>query len=205
MNNGLWGKKVGITQIFDNHKVIPVTVIDTSHWVVTQIKRQAKEGYEAVQLGYIKPKFRDAVFSADWLRNPKVYFSVLREVRLDQVPETATVGEAMDLSFLVEGDKVNAHAKSKGRGFAGVVKRHGFTGAKGSHGNMMGKRPGSIGFMRTQGEVIKGKRLPGHMGCQKVVLRNLKVIKIDNEARVLLVNGSVPGNIGSLVYLKKVN
>lgn len=204
MNIGLWGKKVGITQIFDNHKVIPVTVIDTSHWVITQIKRTEKEGYEAVQLGYIKPKFRGEEFSADWIKNSKKYFSVLREVRLEKVPADAELGKSIDVSFLIEGDKINAHAKSKGKGFAGVVKRHGFAGAKASHGNMMGNKPGSISFMRTQGEVIKGKKLPGQMGAKQVVVRNLPVVKIDIERNFVLVKGSVPGNIGSLVYLKKV-
>ncbi len=205
MNKGLWGKKVGITQIFDNHKVIPVTVIDTSFWVITQIKKQEKEGYEAVQVGYIRPKYRNISFMPEWLKDSKVYFSVLREVRLEKVPESATIGQEMNSSFLTEGDKVNVHAKSKGKGFAGVVKRHGFSGGSNSHGCMMGKRPGSIGFMRTQGEVIKGKKLPGHMGCKIVALRNLQIVKIDTERKVLLVKGSVPGNIGSLVYLRKVN
>ena len=205
MNKGLWGKKVGITQIFDNQKVIPVTVIDTSNWVITQVKRQDKEGYEAVQVGYIKPKYRNVEFSMDWLKDSKVYFAVLREIRLDKVPEEVVAGQPMDASFLLEGDKVNAHGKTKGKGFAGVVKRHGFAGAKASHGNMMGDKPGSIGFLRTQGEVIKGKKLPGHMGCKQVVLRNLQVVKTDNDRKLVLVKGSVPGNIGSLVYLRKVN
>ena len=205
MINGLWGKKVGMTQVFsDTNKVIPVTVIDMADWYITQIKTVAKDGYSAVQLGCIKQRFAQQELSLDWLKQSKKYFSILKEIRLQSDAFAPVVGERIEMSsFLEQGKAVDVFGVSIGRGFAGGMKRHGFSGGPASHGDMLGRRPGSIGNMRTRGRVIKGKRMPGHFGVEQHVIQNLEIIKIEPQARRLLVKGSVPGKTGSLLFLKK--
>ena len=205
MINGLWGKKVGMTQVFsDTNKVIPVTVIDMADWYITQIKTVAKDGYSAIQLGCIKQRFADQELSLDWLKQSKKYFSILKEIRLQSDAFAPVVGERIEMSsFLEQGKAVDVFGVSIGRGFAGGMKRHGFSGGPASHGDMLGRRPGSIGNMRTRGRVIKGKRMPGHFGVEQHVIQNLEIIKIEPQARMLLVKGSVPGKTGSLLFLKK--
>ncbi len=205
MINGLWGKKVGMTQVFsDTNKVIPVTVIDMADWYITQIKTVAKDGYSAIQLGCIKQRFAQQELSLDWLKQSKKYFSILKEIRLQSDAYAPVVGERIEMSsFLEQGKAVDVFGVSIGRGFAGGMKRHGFSGGPASHGDMLGRRPGSIGNMRTRGRVIKGKRMPGHFGVEQHVIQNLEIIKIEPQARMLLVKGSVPGKTGSLLFLKK--
>ncbi len=205
MINGLWGKKVGMTQVFsDTNKVIPVTVIDMADWYITQIKTVAKDGYSAIQLGCIKQRFAQQELSLDWLKQSKKYFSILKEIRLQNDAFAPVVGERIEMSsFLEQGKAVDVFGVSIGRGFAGGMKRHGFSGGPASHGDMLGRRPGSIGNMRTRGRVIKGKRMPGHFGVEQHVIQNLEIIKIEPQARMLLVKGSVPGKTGSLLFLKK--
>lgn len=200
---GLWGRKIGMTQVFSSeNKVVPVTAIDMSNWYVTQVKTSEKDGYLAVQLGCIKGKYSESEFSLDWLKKPKKYFSAFREVRLNNKTDVV-LGEPANLSLLAQGDNVDVFGISKGAGFQGVVKRHGFSGGPASHGPTFGRFTGSLSFMRSQGRVIKGKRMPGHMGVEKNVIKNLEVIKVEPEAKVLLVKGSVPGKTGSLVFIRK--
>jgi large subunit ribosomal protein L3 len=205
MINGLWGKKVGMTQVFsDTNKVIPVTLIDIADWYITQIKTVAKDGYEAVQLGCVKPRFAAEGFSLDWLKHTKKYFSALKEVRLSESIPSLEVGQRPDIaSILEQGKSVDVFGTSIGRGFAGAMKRHGFAGGPATHGDMLGRRVGSIGNMRTRGRVIKGKRMPGHFGVEKHVANNLEIIKIEPQAHMLLVKGCVPGKTGSLLFLKR--
>jgi large subunit ribosomal protein L3 len=203
---GLWGKKIGMTQLFIEGKAIPVTVVDTADWYVTQLKTQENDGYCSVQVGLLKKKYQQEVFSSEWLRSKAKYFSLVKEIRLDQLPEDVVVGQKADFSsHFAQGDVVSASGKTKGCGFAGVVRRHGFRGPSASHGDTMGKRPGSIGFMRSQGRVIKGKKMPGHMGAAKHTVRGLTVVKIDSQAQLLLVRGSVPGRAGSLIFVRKAD
>ena len=194
-----------MTQVFsDTNKVIPVTVIDMADWYITQIKTVAKDGYSAIQLGCIKQRFADQELSLDWLKQSKKYFSILKEIRLQSDAFAPVVGERIEMSsFLEQGKAVDVFGVSIGRGFAGGMKRHGFSGGPASHGDMLGRRPGSIGNMRTRGRVIKGKRMPGHFGVEQHVIQNLEIIKIEPQARMLLVKGSVPGKTGSLLFLKK--
>ena len=194
-----------MTQVFsDTNKVIPVTVIDMADWYITQIKTVAKDGYSAVQLGCIKQRFAQQELSLDWLKQSKKYFSILKEIRLQSDAFAPVVGERIEMSsFLEQGKAVDVFGVSIGRGFAGGMKRHGFSGGPASHGDMLGRRPGSIGNMRTRGRVIKGKRMPGHFGVEQHVIQNLEIIKIEPQARMLLVKGSVPGKTGSLLFLKK--
>lgn len=204
MLRGLWGKKIGMTQVFSNeNKVVPVTAIDVSNWYVTQVKTNEKDGYMAVQLGCIKAKYSETEFSLEWIRSPRKYFSVFREVKLDNAADVAIGQQADFATIFAQGENVDVFGVSKGGGFQGVVKRHGFAGGTASHGPTFGRFTGSLSFMRSQGRVIKGKRMPGHMGVEKNVMKNLEVVKMESDAKVLLVKGSVPGKTGSLVFIRK--
>jgi large subunit ribosomal protein L3 len=205
MVNGIWGKKIGMTQVFsDDHKVVPVTAIDVSDWCVTQVKTKERDGYDAIQLGYIKKQQRDQKFSPEWLHSPQKYFSVLREVRLVDPTAQFEVGQVPDIGALLSsGTKVDVFGITTGKGFQGVVKRHGFTGGTASHGSKLGRKPGSLGGQRSSGRVFKGKKLPGHAGQNQRVMRNLEIIRVEPQGRVLFVKGSVPGKSGSLVFVRK--
>lgn len=203
---GLWGKKIGMTQVFADNKVVPVTVIDISNWYVTLTRTVERDGYNAVQIGCVRSRYNDQGFVAEWLKQPKKYFSFIREIKLNNVSaETEYVvgNPAGFLAIFQEGDKVDAFGTSKGRGFCGVMKRHGFSGGPGSHGDTMGRRPGSLSWMRAEGRVPKGKKLPGHFGNAQRVVRNLQVITVKPDDNVVLIKGSVPGVVGSLVFLRK--
>jgi len=205
MVKGLWGKKIGMTQIFENDRVIPVTAIDVSGWVVTNIRTQERDGYTAVQVGKVKNNHSDKKFMVDWLKRPKKYFSSLREIKANEKVQDVTVGQlATFYTELSIGDKVDIVGTSIGRGFAGVVKRYNFGGPPASHGATMGKRPGSIGSLASQGKVFKGKKMPGQMGNKRCMIRNLVVVKIKKDDKLLLVKGAIPGKVGSLVFVNKV-
>ena len=203
---GLWGKKIGMTQVFsDEKKVVPVTAIDLSNWYVTQIKNKEVDRYNAVQLGCVRDRYVGQNFSIDWLKNPRKYFVALKEVKTEDSTLNIEVGQPASLSRLLSaGDTVDVFGITKGAGFQGVVKRHGFAGGRASHGATFGRFTGSLSFMRSRGRVIKGKGMPGHMGVNRQVMKNLKVIKVESDANVVLVKGSVPGKSGSLVFIQKV-
>lgn len=205
MINGLWGRKIGMTQVFtDEHKVVPVTVIDLADWFITQVKTKEQDGYQAVQVGCVKKKYAGQNFSAEWLQEPKKYFSALKEVALADNAESVTVGQPADIeAILAKGDSVDVFGITVGRGFQGGVKRHGFSGGRGSHGDKLGRAPGSLSHMRSQGRVIKGKKMPGHMGTERRVIKNLEIIRIESKAQVVFVKGSVPGKSGALVFVRK--
>ena len=206
MLNSVLGKKIGMTQVFDSAgNVIPVTVIDTGNLYVTQVKTADKDGYAALQLGMLREKYWGTDFSNDWLKTKNKFFSNVKEVRLQDGVNSYGLGQhvAIDLTALQEGQKVAVTGKSRGLGFQGVVKRWNFAGGPKSHGSKFHRRPGSIGHMRTQGEVIKGKKFPGHMGCRQFTIRGLEIVKIDKEKSCVLVKGSVPGKKDSLVLISK--
>jgi len=209
MITGLWGKKIGMAQIFSGERVVPVTAVDVSGWIVTDIKTKERDGYSAVQVGCIKGKYSAKKFEMSWLKKPKQYFSILREIRLGKDASeiegaSIAIGKAANfLAHIAEGDFVDVFGKSKGCGFAGVYRRYNFGGAPKSHGSKMGRRTGSLGFMATQGKVIKGKKMPGQMGNKRCVASNLKVVRIQKDSNLILVKGSVPGKAGSLVFLRK--
>lgn len=203
MVKGLWGKKVGMTQVFVGKKVVPVTVIDAAHWYIVGIRSQERDGYVAVQIGCPRKKYNTVPFSSDWIKQPNKYFYMIREVYLEE-NAAVEIGQLVDINSVVKvGDKVDVFGTTTGRGFAGVVKRHRFNGPPGSHGSKMGNRTGSLSFMRSQGRVIKGKRMPGHMGCAQRVMRQLEVIQVLPQESVFLVKGSVPGKSGSFLYVRK--
>ena len=200
----LIGKKVGMTQIFDEKgKVIPVTVIEAGPCVVSQVKSVETDGYNAIQLGFedVKEsklnKPRRGRFEKLNIA-PKKH---LREFRLDSV-EGITVGTELTVAEFAEGDKLDIQGTSKGKGFQGVIKRHGQHRGPMGHGSMYHRRPGSMGPTSTPGRVFKGKKLPGHMGKVTVTIQNLDVIKVDTDKNVVLVKGSVPGPKGAILKLK---
>lgn len=205
MVTGIWGRKIGMTQIFAQDKVFPVTAIDLSSWCITNVKYKQRDGYDAVQVGNVKKRYKDIAFSADWIRDTKKYFSVLKEIPLNQPLENVKIGDKITVDVLLgEGEKVDVYGKTKGLGFAGAVRRHNFTGGVSSHGSTLGRATGSIGSRRRSGDVIKGKKMPGHMGTKSCVMRNLSVVKIEQDAHVVFVKGSIPGKSGSVVFVRKV-
>ncbi len=205
MLSGIWGKKIGITQLFYKDKVVPVTAIDVGNWVVTNIKTEDRDGYNALQVGRVRNKYVGEKPLKSWLKNLKQYFTVVREIKVDASPEGISLGD--EISFydkLKQGGFVDVFGISKGRGFAGVVKRHGFAGPPASHGATMGKKPGSIGHLTASGRVFKGKSMPGHLGAKKTAMKNLEVVEIKSDGPVIFVKGSIPGHTGSLVFIRKV-
>ena len=204
MNKALIGKKIGMTQVFDNEgKVIPVTVIEVGPCTVTQIKTVEQDGYQAVQLGFGDVKERKLTkpelgkFTKTKL-TPKKY---LREFRVDSV-EGLNVGDELKADVFAVGDKVDIQGTSKGKGFQGVIKRHGQSRGPMGHGSMYHRRPGSMGPTSTPGRVFPGKKLPGHMGDVTVTIQNLEVIKVDLDKNAILVKGSVPGAKGAILKIK---
>lgn len=205
MNAGIWGKKIGMTQVFsEKDKVVPVTVIDVDHWFVTNVKNKERDGYDAVQVGCVRKRYQGQPFASDWLKNVKKYFAHVKEIRQENPVENVTVGASPDFASSLEvGKSVDAFGTTIGRGFQGVIKRHGFAGGGASHGSMFHRRPGTMSFMRSRGRVIKGKRLPGQMGVAQRVMQNLEVVRIEPTAHIVLIKGSVPGKTGSLIFLRK--
>jgi large subunit ribosomal protein L3 len=202
----VFGKKIGMTQVFDSSgNVIPVTVIDIDNLYVTQIKNKEKDGYVVLQLGLLRDKYLDKEFSESWLKNKKMYFSDLKEVAVDGDVSSFKLCQKISLGnvALEEGQVVAVTGRSKGLGFQGVVKRWNFAGGPKTHGSTFHRKPGSVGHMRTQGEVIKGKRLPGHKGDKQFTVEGLKLVKIDKDKHCLLVKGAVPGKSKSLVLVSR--
>ena len=204
MNKGLIGKKIGMTQIFDEHgRVIPVTVIEAGPCVIAQVKTEETDGYTAVQLGFgdVKEKKLTKPEKGHFTKvnvTPKKH---LREFRLDSV-EGLTVGQELKADVFAAGDKLDIQGTSKGKGFQGVIKRHGQSRGPMGHGSMYHRRPGSMGPTSTPGRVFKGKKLPGHMGAQTISIQNLEVVRVDLDKNVILVKGSVPGAKGAILKLK---
>ena len=206
MVSGLWGKKLGMAQIFgQNKEVIPVTVIDAAHWYITQIKTKDRDGYDAIQVAYVRPRYQGQTFDGQWVTSLRKYFTCIGEIRLKEAVDGLTVGQRAPFNDVLSvGELVDTQGISKGRGFTGVMKRHGFSGGRSSHGSTFHRAPGSIGFMRTRGRVIKGKRLPGHMGVDQCTIKNLQVAAIDPEKMIVMVRGAVPGMTGSSIFVSKV-
>ena len=192
------GKKIGMTQIFDKEEnAMPVTIIEAGPCFVTQIKGKEKDGYEAVQIGFEKLKEKKVKKS----QKGKEY-KYLEEFA-GEIDEYK-VGDKIDVSKFAEGDKIRISGTSKGRGFQGVVKRHGFKGGWGSHGaKHSARQPGSIGASFPE-RVIKGMRMAGHMGAERVTLKNLKVAAVDVENNLLVISGAVPGPANGLVEIQTI-
>lgn len=204
---GIIGKKLGMTQIFEeNGQAVPVTVIQAGPCPVVQVRTAEKEGYSAVQLGFGAKKAKRTT-RAEMGHAAKAGLeaapAVLREFRV-AADETPAVGEQVTVAAFEPGGRVKITGTTKGRGFQGVVKRHGFGGGRASHGaTRIHRAPGSIGAGTNPSRVIKGKRLPGHMGHARRTITNLRVAKVDTERNLLYVRGAVPGPAGGYVFITK--
>lgn len=208
MVEGLIGKKIGMTQTFDEKgNVSPVTVIKAGPCTVIQKKTREKDGYSALQLGLIEEKGRKKATKpliGHYNKSGIPPVKILREFRFEEQKEVKE-GDQFFVDIFQVGEQVHVVGTSKGKGFAGVMKRWGFHGGKASHGSMFHRKPGSIGASAFPSRVIKGKKLPGHMGNRRVTVRNLKVIQADKENNLLVVKGAVPGARGGYLFIKKAN
>lgn len=216
----IYGKKIGMTQVFsEDDSVLPVTVLSVEPNIIAQIKTSVKnektgksDGYNAVQLGFGKVR-RDNKDKARVNKPTAGHFKklgieptrYLREVRLDdeEMAEVKT-GDKVTVANFAEVKKVNVTGTSKGKGFAGVVRRHGFGGGPGGHGSHFHRAPGSIGMCATPSRVLKGMRLPGHMGVDTITTKNLELVRIDEDHNIMLIKGSVPGGKNAILRIKAV-
>ena len=204
MNKVIIGKKIGMTQIFDEKGlVIPVTVIEAGPCVVAQVKTSETDGYNAIQLGFgdIKEKHINKPRKGHFEKSKLTAKKHLREFRLEDI-SNFKVGDEVKANIFEAGEKVDIQGISKGKGFQGVIKRHGQHRGPMGHGSMYHRRPGSMGATSTPGRVFKGKKLPGHMGSQTITIQNLEVVRVDLDKNVILVKGSVPGAKGAILKLK---
>ncbi len=203
MKKAILGKKIGMTQIFDEKgRAIPVTVVEAGPCTVVQIKTKDSDGYEAVQLGFgeVKEKKLIRPIKGHFTKaniTPKKH---LREFRLEEI--SCNVGDEIKVDIFNKGETVDVTGTSKGKGFQGVIKRHGQSRGPMGHGSMYHRRPGSMGSTSTPGRVYKGKNLPGHMGVETVTVQNLEIVKVDSDKNVLLIKGSVPGNKGAILKIR---
>jgi large subunit ribosomal protein L3 len=199
---GILGKKVGMTQIFDDTgEVIPVTIIEVGPCYITQIKSTKRDGYSAIQLGFGQAKRLNKPQRGHLPKGvPDLRY--LREITVDDI-SAYEVGQKIDAGLFAVGDLVDVSGVSKGKGFAGVMKRHGFRGGPRTHGQSdRARAPGSIGTGTTPGRVWKGMRMAGHMGDQRTTVQNLEVVLVDPERNLLAVKGAVPGAKGGLLAVK---
>ncbi len=205
MTPALLGKKIGMTRVYDEKgTVVPVTVVQAGPCAVTQVKTVETDGYNAVQLGFGEVKAKFSTFpmighTAKAGLGPMRHF---REIRLKDATDKAA-GESVDVSIFDGVQFVDVIGTSKGRGFQGTVKRHHFRGGDDTHGSMFHRAPGSIGASSFPSRVVKGMRMGGHMGADQVTTRNLKVLKVDADNHLLLVEGAVPGGPNSVVVVRK--
>jgi large subunit ribosomal protein L3 len=203
---GLIGKKIGMTRIFDDEGIqIPVTVIEAGPCPVVSVRSQEQDGYQAVQLGFGAKKLK---------RTSKAEMGHVAKAGLEAAPrlmrefrtgdgEEYEVGQHLTVELFEAGDRVKVTGRSKGRGFQGVVKRHGFRGRPASHGHPMSRNPGSLGPGTDPSRVIKGKKMPGRMGGDRQTIRNLQVVRVDGERNLLFVKGGVPGARDGYVLISK--
>jgi large subunit ribosomal protein L3 len=204
MTEGIIGKKLGMTQVFhEDGKSVALTAIEAGPCTVTQVKTVDKEGYNAAQLGFDAIKQPKTSRKGRGKKKETTRFKYQREFRADDIGELEA-GQTLDVSLFKAGDRVNVTGVSKGKGFAGTVKRHHFAGGPKTHGQSDRHRaPGSIGSTTTPGRVFKGMRMAGHMGNQRVTARNLEVYQADPARNLLLLKGAVPGTRNSLLLIKK--
>lgn len=200
---GILGRKIGMTQVFtESGKLIPVTVVEVEPNVVTQIKTKENDGYEAIQLGFDTKREKlatkaSAGHTAKANTTPKRFFREIKGVDINEY----TVGQEVKVDLFAPGEVVDVTGTTKGKGFQGVIKRHGQSRGPMGHGSHYHRRPGSMGTMRPM-RVFKGKKLPGHMGTLTVTIQNLEVVAVDLENNVILIKGNIPGPKKGLVIIK---
>ena len=202
MIRGFLGRKIGMTQLFaEDGRVVPVTVIEAGPCVVTQVKTKEIDGYEAIQLGFGETKRRNKPLSGHLKASRLCRY--LREVQTDVVGEFE-VGQTIGVDVFEPGELVDVIGRTKGRGFAGVMKRHGFAGGPRTHGQSdRARAPGSIGGGTTPGKVFKGLKMAGHMGNRRVTTKGLEVVRVDPERNLLVLKGGVPGAPNGLIQIRR--
>jgi len=201
MISGIMGRKVGMTRVFEEgHGMIAVSVIQAGPCFVTQVKTADSDGYNAVQIGYEESRKLNKAERGHLEKGGVPALRHLREIRTPELD--AKVGDRIDVGTFSAGDRIDVIGTSKGKGFAGVVKRHGFAGGPKTHGQSDRHRaPGSIGSGTTPGRVIKGQRMAGHMGDERVTVKNLRVVRVDTERNLLVVEGAIPGGRKGLLMI----
>ena len=200
----LIGKKIGMTQLFaETGKVTPVSVVEAGPCPIVQVKTQAKEGYAAIQLGFheVKESRSNQALRGHYKKANAKPHRILREERVDD-PSTFTVGDTLDVKVFEGAEKVHVTGVTKGRGFAGTIKRHNFQRGRKTHGGKSYRRPGSVGQCATPSRIFKGKRMAGRMGGVRQTTRNLRVVQVDAENNLLFVLGAVPGANNGIVYIR---
>jgi large subunit ribosomal protein L3 len=205
MISTLLGKKIGMTQVYDAHNVLtPVTVVEAGPCPVVQVKTVATDGYNAVQIGFGAQKPKNAS-KAETAHAKKAGLDStpreLSEVRLTEAP-TLKAGDVVTVTAFTEGQVIDVIGISKGKGFQGVVKKHGAAGGPAAHGSMFHRRIGSIGMRQTPGRTWKNQSMPGHMGSERRTVQNLRVVKIIADKNLLLVKGAIPGANGDVVLVR---
>ena len=206
MVTGLIGKKVGMTQLFAaDGTVSPATVLKAGPCVVAQVKKVDRDGYEAVQLGLVeaKPTKENKPSQGHFKKAGVPATRIRREMKVKAGGDPVQAGDQVNVSMFADGERVDVIGTSRGKGFQGVVKRHHFAGGRMSHGSMFHRAPGSIGASSYPSRVVKGMRMGGHMGDKRITVRNLKVIRVDTENNLLLIEGSVPGGPNAVVVIRK--
>ncbi|MCB1042534.1 MAG: 50S ribosomal protein L3 [Acidobacteria bacterium] len=206
MIKGLIGKKVGMTQVHDEQgRVVPVTVLEVGPCVVTQVKTSEHDGYNAVQVGLVEENTPRKLSKAEVGHLGKSQIAPmrhLREFRLNEASD-AKVGDQLSATVFEKTDKLTVTGTSRGKGFQGVIRRHGFGGGRMTHGSNFKRAPGSIGQCATPSRVFPGKKMPGQMGNKRVTVRNLEVVEIIEDKNLILVKGAVPGSKGGIVTIRK--
>jgi large subunit ribosomal protein L3 len=207
MVNAIYGKKLGCTQIFNEKgDALCVTAIEAEQCVVVQVKDEKKDGYNALKIGFGKIKDKKATkpHKGEFARNNIDVKRYLREIRVDKFDSEYKPGDSIDLKIFKIGDRVKITGNSKGKGFAGVIKRHNFKRGRMSHGSHSHRIPGSVGMCSTPSRIAKGKKMPGRMGNKQVTIRGSEIVDIIEDQNMILVKGSVPGAKGNFVLLRKV-
>jgi large subunit ribosomal protein L3 len=206
MLKGIIGRKLGMTQVFgEGGNVAPITVIEAGPCAIVQIKTREKEGYNALQLGFTKkkPQRVNRPLSGHFQKSGTGPYYIIKEFPVDEIGEYQ-LGQEITLETFKVGDFVDVTGTSKGRGFTGVIKRHGFRGSPGSHGtHEYFRHGGSIGASATPSKTFKGQKMPGHFGNSQVTTQNLTIVDIKPEQNLLLIKGSVPGSANSIVIIRE--
>ncbi|MDX1621755.1 MAG: 50S ribosomal protein L3 [Nitriliruptorales bacterium] len=201
---GILGTKLGMTQVFDDeHRMVPVTVVQAGPCTVTQVKTADRDGYTAIQLAFGSRKRVNKPLAGHLSKAGVDRARTLAELRFDSEDELPSLGDAITCDVFAQGDVVDVTGTSKGKGYAGVMKRHNFRGMGDGHGvKKKNRHPGAVGACATPGRTFPGQRMAGRMGGARVTIQNLEIVDVDTEHGLLLVKGAVPGNNGEVVFVK---
>ncbi len=205
MHRGLLGRKLGMSNLFSPEGLqVPVTLLEVGPCVVTQVKTQATDGYNALQVGFLEKREKriNKPLQGHFKKSGGQACAFVREIPVDD-PSEYTLGQTLAVDMFQVGEFVDISGISKGRGFSGVIKRWGFSGGRATHGSMFHRAPGSVGASATPSKIIKGRKMPGHYGNRRVTVRNLKIVDIRPEQHLMIVKGAVPGCRSGLVEVRK--